>query len=200
MSVAMLTAAGRNKTGKNSMVKERRKGNIPAVVYSKGKETETVYLKEGDLERLLSQYGVSTKIAMDIDGERTYTIIKEVQKDIIKNKLLHVDLQTLDENEKFKVTMPIHMINKEKVESSIEIIQFQLKEVNIQTYPKYLPDKVEVDAMKLKEKDSITLQDLNIAADGNIEILDDLNSTIATIVYASKVEEPKEEEVDLLKI
>ncbi|SET75502.1 LSU ribosomal protein L25P [Natronincola peptidivorans] len=198
MATPMLKGDLRNATGKNKMSKQRREGTVPGVVYSKGKDTQSIYLKAKEIEKLLSRYGTSSKIGLDLDGKKTFAIIKEVQKNMVKNTLLHVDLQTLDENEKIRLTVPIYLMNKEKVESSSEILQVQLNEVEIQTYPRYLPEKVEVDASKLKEQDNLTLEDLNIASDENIEILDDINSVVATIVHASKQEEEEEEESEEL--
>lgn len=199
MATPMLKVETREATGKNKVSKERRNGTIPAVVYARGKDTQTVYLNAREMEKIISQYGMSTKIGLDLNGEKTYAIIKEVQRNTLKSNLLHIDLQTLNENEKIKMTMPIYIINKEKIESSSEILQIQLGEVEIQTYPRYLPDKIEVDATKLKEQDNLTLADLSIAADEHVEILNDINSVVATIVYASKNEEV-EETVDLLQL
>lgn len=198
MATPMLKAKIREVTGKNKVAKERRMGNIPAVIYAKGKETQSIYLNEREMDKILYQYGMSAKMGLDLNGEKTYVIIKEVQRNTIKNGLLHVDLQTLDENQKIKMFMPIYVINKEKVESSTEILQMQLSEVEIQAYPKYLPERVEVDALKLKEQDNLTLADLNIAGDENVEILDDINTVVATMVYASKPEEPKVESESLI--
>ncbi|AKL93555.1 50S ribosomal protein L25 1 [Clostridium aceticum] len=193
MSTPMLKVSAREATGKNKVSKDRKKGTIPGVVYCKGQGTKLIYLNAKEMEKLLSHYGIGTKITLDFDGEKTYAIIKEIQKNTIKSNLLHADLQTLDENEKIKLSMPIYILNKEKVESSSEILQSQLSEVEIQTYPKYIPDKIELDATKIREKDSLTVADLNIATNENIEILNDMSSVIATIVYASKVQETEEE-------
>ncbi|AOY75441.1 50S ribosomal protein L25 [Clostridium formicaceticum] len=192
MSTPMLKVNLREATGKNKMSKDRKQGSIPGVVYCKGQGTKLIYLNAKEMEKLLSHYGIGTKISLDFEGEKTYAIIKEIQKNTLKNNLLHVDLQTLDDNEKIKLTMPIYILNKEKVESSSEILQTQLSEVEIQTYPKYIPEKIEIDALKIKEKDHLTIADLNIATNENIEILNDRNSIIAAMVYASKMQEADE--------
>ncbi|SDL30381.1 50S ribosomal protein L25 [Natronincola ferrireducens] len=197
MGTPMLKINLREATGKNKVAKDRREGNIPGTLYSKGKDTKSVYLKEKEMEKILSLQGISGKVGLSLEGEKTYAIIKEIQRGNLKQDLLHVDFQTLDENQKIKLTVPIHILNKEKVETSYEILQVQLNEVEIQTYPRYLPEKIEVDAVKLKEQDYLTLADLNIVEDENIEILNDMNSIIANIVYANKAEEPTEEREEL---
>lgn len=194
MTAPMIKAEARKTIGKNKVAKERKKGSVPAVVYAKGKETQPIYLNSRELDKILNQYGSSIKMTLDLNGEKSYVIIKEIQRNTLKGGLLHIDLQTLDEKEKIKLSMPIYVINKEKVETSTQILQMQLSEVEIQTYPRYLPDRVEIDALKLKEKEVLTLADLNISQDNNIEILDDINSPVAIMVYASKQEEPSQQE------
>ncbi len=194
MATPVLEAIARETVGKNPITKERKIGNVPAILYSRGKETEKVFLKEKELERVLAQYGTSSRLGLDYNGERHYAVIKEIQRDTIKQQLLHVDLQKLNDNERVKLTFPIYINNREAVESSTEIVQHILSEVEIYTYPKYLPEKVEVDAKILKEKDAITVNDLSIASNENIEILHDRGATVASLVYASKVSSEGEEQ------
>ena len=187
MATPVLEAIARETVGKNPISKERKIGKVPAILYSRGKETEKVFLKEKELEKILAQYGGSSRIGLDYNGETYYAVIKEVQRDNIKKHLLHVDLQRLNENEKVRLTLPIHVSYKEAVESSSEIVQLLLSEVEIYTYPRYLPARVEIDARILKERDLITVSDLNIAADENIQILNDKNATVASLVYTIKL-------------
>ncbi len=187
MATPVLEAIARETVGKNPISKERKIGNVPAILYSRGKKTEKVFLKEKELEKLLAQFGTSSRLGLDYNGERHYAVIKEIQRDIIKQQLLHVDLQKLNDNDRVKLAFPIHVNNKEAVESSSEIVQLRLSEVEIYTYPKYLPEKVEVDARILKDRAVITINDLSIAADENIEILHDRGAIVASLVYTSKV-------------
>lgn len=187
MATPVLEAIARETVGKNPMSKERNIGNVPAILYSRGKETEKVFLKEKELEKILAQYGGSSRIGLDYNGETYYAVIKEVQRDNIKKHLLHVDLQRLNENEKVRLTLPIHVSYKEAVESSSEIVQLLLSEVEIYTYPKDLPEKVEIDARILKDRDTITVNDLSIAGNENIEILSDKNTIVASLVYTTKI-------------
>lgn len=198
MATPMLKAQTRDCVGTNRVTKKRREGITPGVVYSRGEETQPVYLSTKEMDRIISHYGMSGRISLELDGKKTFVIIKEVQRTSLKNELLHVDFQTLNEDEKIRMSIPINLINRESVESGDAILQVQLSEVEIQTYPRYLPDRIEADALKLKEQDNLTLADLNIAEDENIEILNDITSVIASIVYATveeETEETTEEEV-----
>lgn len=186
MAVPVLNIEAREATGKSNARKARREGRVPAVIYSRGQDTKKVYVRENEAERVLSHYGISSRVSLDFEGEKSFAIIKEIQRDPVKNTLMHVDLQNLNENEKIRLVVPIHLLNRELVETSTEIVQMQLDEVEIQTYPKYLPERVEIDASLLKKKDNINIGDLNIANDENIEILQSRDSIIATLVNATR--------------
>ncbi len=194
MATPVLNIELRNVKGKNKVLKTRRSGNVPGVVYSRGEKTKEISLNEREVEKILSRYGQSMKIALDLEGKRSFAIIKEIQRGNINNEILHIDFQTLDENEKIKIQMPIQIINREEVESSVRFIQININEVEIQTYPKYLPDKVELDATKLNEKDVLTIGDLDIAENEHIEILEDREKVVASFVHISSGAEVDEEE------
>jgi large subunit ribosomal protein L25 len=171
----------------------RKAGNIPAVVYSKSTETREVFADEKDIRRLIAEFGTDRKITLDMGGEKSFAIIKELQKDYLKNVIMHLDLQTLDENEKLKMTFTIHVMNRDSVERDDHILQVQQNEVELLMFPRHMPEHVEVDASLLKEQDNLTMADLNIAGDENIEILSDLETVVGTLVYIQQVEEEPEE-------
>ena len=184
MTEPKLQLVDRSSKAFTSVKAARKDGSIPGVLYSKGKETQTFYVDEGELARLLSSYGISRKIAVTLNNTTSYAIFKDVQKESLKDQFVHIDLQTLDENEKIKVTSGIHINNRESIEKNGKILQVQVNEVDILMFPRFMPETVEVDAMLLLEKDNITLADLNIANDKNIEFIDELDTVIATLVYA----------------
>jgi len=198
MATPLLQVYQREIVGKNSVAKERKKGKIPGILYSRGKTTELIFMKERDIEKILSRYG-STRIAISLDGEKSFAVIKEIQRENLKSKLLHVDLQTLRDDQKVKLTLPINFTNKEAIENSSQFLQTLHNEIDIQTYPKYIPDKIEVDVRLLNKKDAITVADLHTLNSEHIEVFLDKNTTIANISYVGQKEEPQEE-TDLLRL
>jgi large subunit ribosomal protein L25 len=71
----------------------RREGLIPAILY--GPETAPIPLqvKERDIESILAKAGTKRPIALKIGEEKTRrkVLVLEVQRDVISDKLLHVD-------------------------------------------------------------------------------------------------------------
>ncbi|RQD69477.1 MAG: 50S ribosomal protein L25 [Tindallia sp. MSAO_Bac2] len=198
MAVPQLTLVPRETIQDKNVKAARKEGNIPAVVYSKGKPTKEVFADEKEIMRLLNEFGSNRKITLNLGGEKTFAIIKEIQKDYMKNQLIHLDLQSLDENVKLTMTMNIHILNRDSVEQGDYVLQVQANEVELEMFPRHMPESVEVDAALLKDQDNLTMADLNIASDENIEILDDMETVIATLSYIQEISEEEEtdEEVD----
>ncbi|MBM7614699.1 50S ribosomal protein L25 [Alkaliphilus hydrothermalis] len=199
MATPLLQVYQREIVGKNSVAKQRKKGKIPGILYSRGKTTQLIFMKERDIEKILSKYG-STRIAVSLEGEKSFAVIKEIQRENLKNQILHVDLQTLRDDQKIKLTLPIHFVNREAVENSSQFLQTIHNEIDIQTYPKYIPDKIEVDAKLLNKKDAITVKDLQILNSEHIEVFLEKDAIIANMSYVGQKEEPQEEENLLMLI
>lgn len=193
MATPVLNAEVREATGKNRTRKIRKLGKIPGVVYSRGVDTKEILFDEREVLRMLSRFGQNAKISLNLEGEKSFVIIKDLQRGVVDKKVMHIDLQTLSETEKIKMTLPIRLINREEVETSSQFVEMLLNEIEIQTFPRYLPDRVELDASKLKEKDALTIADLNIGEDENIEITEEKDRIIASVTLAESMEEEIEE-------
>lgn len=193
MATPVLNAEIREATGKNKTRKIRKLGKVPGVVYSRGVDTKEILFDEREVLRMLSKFGQNAKISLNLEGEKSFVIIKDLQRGVIDKKVMHIDLQTLSETEKIKMTMPIRLINREDVETSSQFVEMLLNEIEIQTFPRYLPDRVELDATKLKEKDFLTIADLNIGDDENIEITEEKDRLIASLTLAEDMVEEIEE-------
>lgn len=193
MATPVLNAEIREATGKNKTRKIRKLGKVPGVVYSRGVDTKEILFDEREVLRMLSKFGQNAKISLNLEGEKSFVIIKDLQRGVIDKKVMHIDLQTLSETEKIKMTMPIRLINREDVETSSQFVEMLLNEIEIQTFPRYLPDRIELDATKLKEKDFLTIADLNIGDDENIEITEEKDRLIASLTLAEDMVEEIEE-------
>ncbi len=196
MATPVLNAEIREATGKGASREIRRAGKIPGVVYSRGADTKELLFDEREVLRVLSTFGQNARISLNLEGEKNFVIIKELQRGIIDKKVIHIDFQTLDESEKIRMVMPIQIINRENVETSSQFVEMFLNEIEIQTYPRYLPDKIELDASKLRDVENLTVADLDIEESENIEILEDEDRLIATLTIVEDMVEELEEELE----
>ena len=88
-------------------------------------------------------------IDLELDGDVSPVLIKEVQTHPFKNQFLHVDFQKLKMDEKIKLTVPITLIGRENIQQTDGVLVQQLDEIEIECFPKDIPESVEVDVSNI---------------------------------------------------
>ena len=182
----------REAKGKNKVDKLRANGEIPGVLYSKGKEARMVSGLEKDLLKAYSQEGYSNIFDIDIDGETTSVLFKEVQMHHIKNAMVHFDLYEIDMNTEISVEVPIVLEGRDEVKVQPSSLIQVLNEVSVTCLPKYLPSEAVVNVVEMQIGDVVTVADLDIYGDENIKIDIDPEETVATLVEPTEEKEPEE--------
>ena len=79
----------------NSAKKARRNGKVPGVLY--GKKMNNLLFEVGELELCheIAANGEHGVLEFSLDGEGHRGLIKEVQRDPVTNKIIHLDLEEL---------------------------------------------------------------------------------------------------------
>lgn len=193
MATRKLEAKFREEVGTGNSHELRREGYTPGVLYSRSKDTKNIAFNTKDLQKIVSEQGYGALITLDIDGNNTAAILKDVQREVVKDGFLHADFQELSENEEIRLTIPLYLENREKAEDNDAIVQLQLSEIDIECLPKYIVSYVNIDATKLKDSPSITIGDLELEG---INILHDDEEVIASLTYASKSQDDEDEETE----
>ena len=91
-----------------------------------------------------------------------------------------IDFQALVSNEKVHSVAEIVIVNHDKVAEGV--LQENMEEVNYRAYPSSLVDKEEVDVAVLKVGYTIRVKDLSLAKDKDIDIKDDPEAVVLTVV------------------
>lgn len=185
----------REKSGKEIAKKERRQGLVPAVVYGRDLNI-SVQIPLDSLKVLNSiHFSESTIIDMDIpdnkDNGQLDVLIKDVQYHPLTDKVIHIDFIKVSLTEKIRVKIPISLSGDCKGVKEGGVLEHMLWEVEIETLPTNIPEKINVDISQLDIGHSIHVADLKISED--IKILNSVQETIATVVAIK--EEVEEEEV-----
>jgi len=188
----------RKGSGSSDSKKLRASGKIPGVVYGHHSESKSIELDLRHVQNLLAHHGIGAAIDVDIDGEKVFAMIKEVQKNEFKNQILHLDLQELTKGETVKIHIPLHFLNKDQVEDSVMMVVEQVHTVEIEVLPKDLIESYDVDVAGLKEQGSITMAELGIFSDDRYNVFADADTIVASLVQGGS-KEPEEEESDALE-
>jgi large subunit ribosomal protein L25 len=200
MAHSVLNVRKRVRLGKSGSKEIRREGNVPAILYGKGSTPIPLLVDPKDLKQALStEAGENTLIEMHIsDGDEDITklsLLRDVQVDYITDKSIHFDFLELDVNTLISVQVPVKIVGRSiGVYEQNGILDEVLREISVECLPANIPNAFEIDVTSLELGDSIHVKDLEISEE--VEILDEPESTIVTIV-APKVEaEPELEAVE----
>jgi large subunit ribosomal protein L25 len=180
----VLEAEPREVVGKK--VKQMRaKGIVPISVYGPKVDTANYQVSYRPLEVMLMKAGGTNLIDVKA-GKQTHTVLaREVQRDVLKGTILHVDFFAVDENTPIRADIPIHLVGESPVVASREgILLTGTNTVTIETLPRNLMNLIEVDLSRLVQLgDSITVADLDLGAD--IVILNEPEDMLARVAQTS---------------
>ena len=169
----------------------RHSGKIPGILYGNHKDAKSI---EFDNKELLMQFKHeafhASILTLEVGGEKESVILRDYQLDPVKNNLLHVDFQRINEKEKLHVKVPFHFINEEtapgvKLEGGI--VTHIMTEVDIACLPKDLPQYIEVDLGALNMGESIHLSQIQIAEGIELTPLTHGNDAAVTSITKPKV-------------
>jgi large subunit ribosomal protein L25 len=198
MEKVILKAEARETTGKTNAKALRKKDLIPAVVYKGGKDALKLQVVSKELGEILhTKAGENVIVTLKISGEtkakdRT-VLIKEIQREPIRGRILHVDFNEISLTETLKVDVPLKSHGEPiGVKTDGGTLEHVMWELQVECLPTNIPEKIEVEVAGLKIGDAIYVK--NIAAPEGVKILTD-PELIAMIVKPPKVEAPKEEAV-----
>jgi large subunit ribosomal protein L25 len=196
MEKVILSVETREESGKKSAKDLRNKKKIPAVVYKGGKDALKLQLVVADLDKVLhTKAGENVIVTLKIVGSDSKTkdktvVIKEIQREPIKNQILHVDFNEISLTETLKVNVPLTAHGEPEGKKDGGTLEHVMWELQVECLPTDIPEKIEVDVSKLKIGESIYVK--NIKVPDGVKVLTD-PELIAMIVKPPKVEVPKEE-------
>lgn len=197
---ATLTARTRTTSGKGAARQLRRSGQLPAVVYGRREEAESLALDTHELSRLLSRiHAATTVIDLEVDGgEPRPVLIREIQRHPYRPQLLHVDFFEIRADVKIRVAVPLHLLETPAGVEVGGILQQLRHEIEVECLPNEIPAEFTIDVSALEIGDSLQVSAVDT---GEVDVLDDEAVTICTVVppAVEEVEEEEEEEVEELE-
>lgn len=193
MRLAKLEAQKRSEFGKSAGKALRRNGAMPAILYGRHEDVIPLQLDARSFQRFLQSNGENVLIDLEIaDHGHETTMIREIQRDPVKQNLLHSDFIRISLDEPVTSAVPIVLVGSAVGLQAGGIVEFSHRQIHVRCLPTLLPDNIEVDISGLDIDDFIRIEDVSI--DETVEVLDDLQ-TVVVLVSRPRVEaEPEPEE------
>ncbi len=173
----------------------RRSGLLPAILYGVGMEPQTLELPAHETELILQRVSGSTLIDLKVDKKVHKVLVREVQREVISRKPIHVDFLEVAMDVTIRAVVPIELVGEAPAVRELGgVLVSGLNDIEVEALPSNLPDRISVDISVLQGfDDSITVGDLDL--EEGVTILNDPEEAIANITYMMEEEEPEEVEV-----
>lgn len=171
----------------------RRAGLIPGVVYGPVVDgTVSVSVNDREFNKFFMANGHSTIFSLKWDGGNQPVLIREVQRDPVRQDILHIDFFAPNMDVKLRQSVSITLSHL--VEITGAMMQQSVNEVEVEALPSDLPSEITLDVSELTAiGDTFTVE--QIPAIKNVEFITEADTVIASIVAeAVQEEEPLEGE------
>lgn len=156
----------------------RRADRVPAIVYGLG-QALPITCQQRDLETVLQKAGGTHLVRLTVNGQTYDTLVREVQRDVIRRDILHVDFLQVDLGRKLRTEVAIQLVNVPKLGADL-MLSHPLVSVEVECLPANIPDHIEVDASRLNVPGAkLTVADLP-ALEG-VQYLADPHEVIARV-------------------
>lgn len=166
--------------------KERRAGKIPGILYGKGIVNYMFEVSELELNKEISINGEHGIIDMNLEGTNHKALIKEIQRDPVDHRIIHIDVEELKEDSKVTTEIPIVFMGENEVNKDGGIIQKEKSSIKVQCSASEIPRYINVDLSNLHLGDTYRVSDIELSKE--IAVIDDLNTPIATITGTNTVD------------
>src|SRR5437588_6135206 len=161
MAEKKLMANLRDGGGKGSARKIRAQGLVPAILYGHGMEPVKVAIDDRDLYHVLhTEAGANVLVDLQIGKDRHLAMPREIQRDHIRGRFLHVDFLVVRRDEKITVDVPVHLVGESHGVKEGGVVEHHLWDLKVECLPTDVPQSIEADITRLGIGDSLSVADL----------------------------------------
>jgi large subunit ribosomal protein L25 len=202
MEVLVIKAQTRMKQGKSSTKQVRKEGNIPSILYGLGLQPIALKVDGKSFLKMLAHLeGKHPIVKLEIEGDvhlDTPALIKEIQRDPVKNTIIHVDFQKIRMDQKIHTSVPVVLVGQSEGVKMGGILDHQLRELEIECLALQVPPHIEVDVTNLKLGHALHVGD--ITPPEGVKILTEADRVVVsihvprTLEVKAEAEEEKPEE------
>ncbi len=187
MDTLKLQVETRTDTGKKAQ-QVRASGKIPAVVYGRGDNNQSVAVDVLVFAKAFQKAGHSGLVELAVDDAKPVNVlIQDVQTDHL-GRPLHIDFYQVKMDEAIRTEVPLKLVGEAPGAFNLggSLVQV-LEEVEVEALPANLPNAIEVDVSGLEELES-SLSVVDLQVPDKVKVLTDEHELVC------RVESPRSEE------
>jgi large subunit ribosomal protein L25 len=142
-----------------------------------------------ETELILHKVSGSTLVDLKVGKKTHKVLVREVQREVISRKPIHVDFLEVAMDVIIRAVVPIELVGEAPAVRELGgVLLAGLNEIEVEALPANLPDRINVDISSLVTfEDSITVGDLDIGE--GVTLLTDSDEVIANVAFQAVEEE-----------
>ncbi len=192
----------RGRTGKGGARQARRDGFVPGIVYGGGLNPVAINVKFNVLFKTLKKGRfLSTLFELKLEGhEDSRVICRNVQRDVVKDLPIHIDLMRLNYTSRVNLFIPVTFVNELDCTGLRRggVLTVVRPEIELKVTANKIPSAIEVDISGLDIGDVVTISSVSLP-EGTRPMITDRDFVIANIsapsgLKSTESETPEEDE------
>ncbi|GAB78006.1 large subunit ribosomal protein L25 [Austwickia chelonae] len=176
-----IVAEKRTEFGKGAARRVRRAHKIPAVLYGHG--TEPVHLTLPGHETMLAVKVQNAVLNLSIDGKNQMVLVKDVQRDVLKPIIEHIDLVVVQRGEKVGVDVTVTTVGHAAPETLVSV---EAQTLQVEAEATHIPTVVEVSVEGLAAGTQIHASDIDLPA--GVALVTEADTLVVNISQAISAE------------
>jgi len=188
----------RARQGTGASRRLRITGKTPGIIYGGSGEPQMIELDHNALWHAIKKEAFhSTVLDMELNGQTSKVLLRNVQMHPFKQLVLHIDFQRVDANTKLHMKVPLHFTGAEesqavKLESCV--LNHVISELEVSCLPGDLPEFIGVDLSGLKKGLSLHVNDIKLPKGVTVVTHGKENPVVVSVVMVAGAEEAAPEE------
>ena len=171
----------------------RRQGKLPGVIYGHNFNAEPILMDGKAATKVLNSVTSSSIVTLVLDGTAHAALVREKQKDYIRNQFIHIDFQAVSQTEKIRTKVGVILTGlAPAVKDFNGVVVEGLDSIEVEALPKDLPERFVVDVSNLANiGDSLHVSDIVVPE--SVTIIDSFDEMLVLITS------PAAEEVEVVE-
>ena len=188
----VVEVASRSESGKNESRRLRSAGQVPGIVYGMKRPPFAVAVSPRRLEEILRlESGRNTIFKLSLTGldQTRAVMIKELQRDPVTDRMIHVDFVRVDLEKSVKVHVPIRLLGTPAgVKTEGGIVEFITRQVEVECLPEDIPEHLDTDVSELHIHQHASVE--NLVVGPRVKVLADPHAIVVVIAPPRAEEAP----------
>ena len=193
-----LIAEAREGTGKGAARKLRAAGRVPAILYGHGMDPLALSVDSRELFHLLhTGAGANVLVDLVVDGTEHLALPRDVQRDHIRGRFVHVDFLAVRRDEKIHVTIPLRIVGESPGVKAGGVLEHHLWELNVECLATDVPEAIDVDISGLEIGSGVRVSDLKVRS--GVTILTNPEDSVVAVTQPQVAVEEEEEAAEAVE-